>query len=75
MALLRLGIESNRDWRACTGTDAHAVSTRCHRSSTAVTGPASRSATMYQTFSIGERSEERAGQNSVSYQERFVHYR
>ncbi|GFT22040.1 glutamate receptor ionotropic, kainate 2 [Trichonephila clavipes] len=30
-ALIRLDIESNRDWRACTGTDAQAASTRSHQ--------------------------------------------
>ncbi|GFY36861.1 integrase catalytic domain-containing protein [Trichonephila clavipes] len=37
-ALIRLDIESNRDWMACTGTDAHTVSTQCHRTSAVVTG-------------------------------------
>ncbi|GFW72406.1 transposable element Tcb2 transposase [Trichonephila clavipes] len=36
-ALIRLGIESDRDWMACTGTDAHAASTRCYNSSKVVT--------------------------------------
>ena len=37
-ALTRLGIESNRAWMACTGTAAHAASTRYHSSSRVVTG-------------------------------------
>ncbi|XP_054717496.1 extracellular matrix organizing protein FRAS1-like [Uloborus diversus] len=37
-ALIRLGIESYRDWMACTGTDTHAASKRCHSSSTVVAG-------------------------------------
>ncbi|GFY11788.1 hypothetical protein TNCV_1529801 [Trichonephila clavipes] len=51
----------------CTGADAHVASTRCHSSSIVVIGVwrrASRSATMDQLFSIGERSSERAGQGS-----------
>ncbi|GFX85725.1 hypothetical protein TNCV_2471271 [Trichonephila clavipes] len=35
-ALIRLGIESNRDWMSCRGTETHAASTRCHSSSTVV---------------------------------------
>ncbi|GFT03434.1 hypothetical protein TNCV_2985951 [Trichonephila clavipes] len=59
IAFTRLGIESNRDWMACTNLDAHSASTQCHSSSNVVTcvyGRASRSATMNHTFSIGERS-------------------
>ncbi|GFS94796.1 hypothetical protein TNCV_4456721 [Trichonephila clavipes] len=52
---------------ACTGTDTHAVSTRCPSSSTIVTGVwlrASRSAIMDQTFSVVKRSGEHAGQGN-----------
>ncbi|GFW38318.1 hypothetical protein TNCV_1331711 [Trichonephila clavipes] len=62
-----LDIESIKDLMACTGTDAHAASTRCHSSSTIVTGVWCRerhSATLDPTFSIGERSRERAGQGN-----------
>ncbi|GFX56535.1 hypothetical protein TNCV_74811 [Trichonephila clavipes] len=31
---VRQDIESNRGWMACTGTDVHAASTRCHSSPT-----------------------------------------
>ncbi|GFX87716.1 hypothetical protein TNCV_4304251 [Trichonephila clavipes] len=44
---------------SCTSTDAYAASTRCHSSSTIVTSvwqQGSRSTTMEQTFSIGERN-------------------
>ncbi|UYV76639.1 hypothetical protein LAZ67_14001548, partial [Cordylochernes scorpioides] len=57
-ALIRLGIEiANIAFYPLT------ASTRCHSSSTVVTSvclPASRSATIVQTFSIGDRSGERA---------------
>ncbi|GFU78679.1 hypothetical protein TNCV_2302901 [Trichonephila clavipes] len=35
-ALVQMGIKSNREWMACSGTDAPAASTRCHSSSTVV---------------------------------------
>ncbi|GFX70502.1 hypothetical protein TNCV_4474361 [Trichonephila clavipes] len=64
-ALIRLDIQSNRDWMTCTCTDAHTASTQCHRSSTVVIGVwwrASHSATMDHVFSTGERSGERVCQ-------------
>ncbi|GFS89826.1 hypothetical protein TNCV_4839241 [Trichonephila clavipes] len=57
-ALIHMGIESNRDWMACTCKDDHAASTQYHSSSTVVTGVWRRdicSATLDKTFSIGER--------------------
>ncbi|GFV35089.1 hypothetical protein TNCV_1853061 [Trichonephila clavipes] len=48
----------------CTGTDDHTASKRFHSSSTVVTGiwgRASHLSSIHQTFSIGERSGERAG--------------
>ncbi|GFW66725.1 hypothetical protein TNCV_1371571 [Trichonephila clavipes] len=62
-ALIRMGIESNRDWMACKGTGAHVASTRCLSLSILVIvySATCRSATMDQAFSIAERSSERAG--------------
>lgn len=54
---------------ACTGTSVHETSTLCHNSLTVVIGKwwhASRSATIDQTYSIGERSGECAGQGNSS---------
>ncbi|GFY22790.1 hypothetical protein TNCV_2180511 [Trichonephila clavipes] len=69
-SLIRLDTESNRYWMAFTGTYAHGTSTRCHSSSTVVTNVCKRascSVTMDQTFSIGERSGERAGQRTTEH--------